>query len=412
MPEEPKRTVRMKILFLTKLLPHPLGISGSIIIYNRIRYLVECGHEVSLLSFMRPEDEPHVEKVRSLVKELEWIPAPQAESPLKRFAYQLFSTMPSPFREMSSWAMLRRVGEIVERSRVHVVIAEFSAMGQYVYRNPYLPAVRRIISCHECCTKAWATAIRFHRWSPSGLMKQIGIGQVQQYEFAMYRNADHVLVLTPQERHVLLGYAPNLRITVVPHGVDVNYYSAARADKREECLLFVGYYFNESNRDAVHWFVRTVWPRLKAERPHLTFYIVGRGVTPAIRDLAQRDPRIIVTGEVQDIRPYLARAKVFICPIRIGSGFRAKILEAMASGVPVVSTSLGAEGIPSGGGETILLADTPGQMLSCIRLLLMDQSLREAMAAKARDMVAKRFAGENGLAALNRVVHEVVGGQD
>ena len=402
----------MKILFLTKLLPHPLGISGSIIIYNRIRYLVECGHQVSLLSFMRPEDEPYVEGIRALVTELELLPAPQAESLLKRLAYQLFSTIPSPFREMRSWAMRRRVGEMVERAHVHVVIAEFSAMGQYLYRNPYLPAVRRIISCHECCTKAFVTAIRFHRWSFAGLMKQIGLNQVQQYEFAMYHNVDHVLVLTPQERYVLLNYAPNLRVTVVPHGVDVSYYSPVPVVEREASLIFVGYYFNESNRDAVHWFVRTVWPQLKKKHPQLKFYIVGRGATSSIRKLARRDPQIVVTGEVQDIRPYLARAKVFICPIRIGSGFRAKILEAMASGVPVVSTALGAEGIPAGGGETLLLADTPGQMLKCIRLLLVDADLGATMTAQARELVVNRFARKNGIAALNRVVSDVVAGRD
>ncbi|MFA5043204.1 MAG: glycosyltransferase [Kiritimatiellia bacterium] len=402
----------MKILFLTKLLPNPLGISGSIIIYNRIRYLVECGHQVSLLSFVRPEDEPYVAAIRPLVAELELLPAPQAESPLKRFAYQLFSTIPSPFREMRAWTMRHRVGEMVERAHVHVVIAEFSAMGQYLYRNPYLPAVRRIISCHECCTKALAMAIRFHRWSPAGLMKQAGFSQVQRYEFAMYHNADHILVLTSQERHVLLNYAPNLRVTVVPHGVDVNYYSLSPMAGREESLIFVGYYFNESNRDAVHWFVRTVWPQLKKTRPQLRFYIVGRGATSSIRDLARHDPQIVVTGEVQDIRPYLARARVFICPIRMGSGFRAKILEAMASGVPVVSTSLGAEGIPSGGGETLLLADTPAQMLRCVRLLLMDAEMGANMAAKARELVVNRFARKNGMDALNRVVNDVVAGRD
>lgn len=402
----------MKILFLTKLLPHPLGISGSIIIYNRIRYLVECGHQVSLLSFMRPEDEPYVEWIRALVTELKLIPAPQAESSLKRLAYQLFSTTPSPFREMRSWAMQRYVGEMVERTHAHVVIAEFSAMGQYLYRNPYLPAVRRIISCHECCTKAFATAIRFHRWSPDGLMKRIGINQVQRYEFEMYRNVDHVLVLTPQERYILLNYAPNLRVTVVPHGVDVNYYSSGPVAEREESLIFVGYYFNESNRDAVHWFVHTVWPQLKKARPQLKFYIVGRGATASIRDLERRDPQIVVTGEVQDIRPYLAKAGVFICPIRIGSGFRAKILEAMASGIPVVSTSLGAEGISAGGDETLLLADTPGQMLKCIRLLLADKDLCTAMAVKAREWVVNRFARKNGLDTLNRVVNDVVAGGD
>ncbi|MDO9542780.1 MAG: glycosyltransferase, partial [Kiritimatiellia bacterium] len=158
--------------------------------------------------------------------------------------------------------------------------------------------------------------------------------------------------------------------------------------------------------------VARCWPQLKKTRPQRKCYIVGRGATSAIRDLARRDPQIVVTGEVRDIRPYLARARVSICPVRIGSGFRAKILEAMASGVPVVSTSLGAEGIPSGSGETLLLADTPGQMLKCIRLLLTDASLCAAMAAKARELVINRFAPENGRAALNRVIGDVVAGRD
>ncbi len=402
----------MKILFLTKLLPHPLGISGSIIIFNRIRYLVECGHEVSLLSFVCPEDEPYVEEIRPLVTELDLIPAPQAESPFKRMAYQFFSMMPSPFREMRSWAMRYRLGEMVERTRVHMVIAEFSVMGQYLYHNPYLPAVRRIISCHECCTKAMETAIRLHRWSSAGLIQRMNLHQVQQYEFSLYRNVDHVLVLTPQERYVLLNYAPNLRVTVVPHGVDVNYFLPPPPSERELSLVFVGYYNNESNRDAVRWFVRTVWPQLKKSYPSIKFYVVGRGATASIRDLALHDPQIVVTGEVQDIRPYLARARVFICPIRIGSGFRPKILEAMASGLPVVTTSLGAEGIPSGGGETLLLADTSEQMVKCIRLLLMDAELGKAMAAKARELVVNRFARRNGIEALNRVVNEVIERRD
>ena len=398
----------MKILFVSRLFPHSHGISGSLIIYNRIRFLVECGHKVGLISFVRPTDKQYVSEIKPLLQEMELLPAPQTTQPLKRVLYPIFSSVPAPFHVMRSSTMRRKVGEMIEKSHYHVAIAEFSAMGQYLYRNPCLPAVRRIVSCHECCTTAYLKAIYFHGWTPRGLAKRIIFNYVKRYEFSMYNNMDHILVLTPQERYALLKYAPNLRISVVPHGVDVTYYLPAPSEATEENILFVGYYPNEANRDAVIWFVRTVWPRLKKQYPNLKFYVVGRGPTPAIWELGRRDSRIIVTGEVDDIRPYLAKARVFICPVRMGSGFRAKLLEAMASGIPVVSTSLGAEGIPAWGGDTLFLADTPRQMLKCISLLLSDKCLRQSMAKNARELVKNRFSRKHGITVLENIIHDVV----
>lgn len=406
--EELRKSPPMKILFITPVLPHPQGISGSMIIYYRLRYLVEHGHQVGLASFVTPAEEPLRNDLRSLVSSGTYLPTPKMQPWIRRLGSLFFSAMPSPFREMRSRAMARVVGEMVEREHYQVAIAEFSVMGQYFRHNPFLPAVRRIVSCHECCFKSYNTAIRYHGYAPSGIIKRIGIRQVRKFEFDIYRQADHVLVLTPTERFLLLQQAPNLRITVVPHGVDVNYYTPSPEAERVDSLLFIGYYHNESNRDAVCWFARTVWPELKKLFPHLLFYVVGRGATDSIKDLARRDPQIIVTGEVADLRPYLAKARVFICPVRMGSGFRAKILDAMASGVPVVATSLGAEGIPANGGETLMLADTPDQMLSCINLLLSDASLRAGMAAKARDLVVRRFAREEQLTGLDQVLEGVV----
>ncbi len=390
---------RMKLLFLTRLVPQARGISGSIIIYNRLRYLAQRGHEVSVLSFAEPGEVSAAEALRPWVRTLDLVPAPLAS-----WRARFFSTRPSPFRELYSRAMACRLGDLVSRERHHAVLAEYSVMGQYLYWNPYLPAVRRLVSCHECCTKAYATVIRLNRWTPAGLAKRIGFNGVREFEFAMYRNMDHILVLTPQERRVLLRYAPNLRISVVPHGVDTSYFTPTPDAGREECLLFVGYYHNESNRDAVRWFGRTVWPRLRKEYPQLRFFVVGRGAQPSLIEWARRDPRVVMTGEVDDVRPYLARARVFICPIRIGSGFRAKILEALAAGVPVVSTSLGAEGIAENADDALLLADTPERMLSGIRLLLSDSRLRAAMGAKARALAVRRFDRDRGLAELDDVL--------
>jgi glycosyltransferase involved in cell wall biosynthesis len=226
----------------------------------------------------------------------------------------------------------------------------------------------------------------------------------------MYRSADSVLVLTAQERFVLQRYDPHLRVNVIPCGVDTRYFRPAK-DGTEECLLFTGHYESEPNRDAVLWFADRVWPIVKKQRPMLKFFVVGPGVVPEIRDLMKRDPSIVVTGEVEDVRPYMQKARVFLCPVRLGSGLRVKILEAMAAGVPVVSTTLGAEGIPLHTGENALLADTPELMAENILHLLEDEVLRSSIVRQARTLMEDRFAWDRGIDMLEDVLDGVVAGR-
>jgi glycosyltransferase involved in cell wall biosynthesis len=164
----------------------------------------------------------------------------------------------------------------------------------------------------------------------------------------------------------------------------------------------------EANRDAVLWFATRIWPLVRAHHPGVRFHVVGPSVTPMLRDLARRDPSIVVTGEVDDLRPYLHRAQVFVCPVRIGSGLRVKVLEAMAAGVPVVTTSLGAEGIPIQPGDTCLIADQPPMMASYISLLLQDELLRVSMARQARQLVADRFAWDRCTDLLEAVLRDTL----
>ena len=234
---------------------------------------------------------------------------------------------------------------------------------------------------------------------------------LERYEFAMYRCADRILVLTPEERYGLLGHAPDLRINVIPSGVDTDYYQPTDPGSREQALVFTGNYNDEPNCDAVMWFCHTVWPRLKSRYPDLTFYVVGPRPTSGMLDLARKDPRIIVTGEVDDIRPYLARARVFVCPNRLGSGMRGKILQAMAAGIPVVSTSLGAEGISIQMGDSGFLADKPRIMAQYIDLLLSDPALHASIMRHARVMVVDRFSWDRGIDLLENALHEVVEGR-
>lgn len=144
-----------------------------------------------------------------------------------------------------------------------------------------------------------------------------------------------------------------------------------------------------ANIEAVRWFVRETWPAIAARNPELRFVIVGRSPAPEVRALASE--RVIVTGTVDDVRPYYTGALAAIVPLRVGSGTRTKILEAMAAGVPVISTRLGVEGIEAVHGTDLLLADIPSEMAAAVRELAASAALHTRMREAARRFVLSRY---------------------
>lgn len=398
----------MRILFLASALPSPVSVSGFIVIYERIRHLVLRKHEVGLACFVPANTEFHEEpEIASMLFELETVPLPRRSA--ARIAFDPFaSTVPAAFRTLSCKAMQMVAGEMVRRSSYDVVIAEFSQMGQYLHRNPYLPPVRRIISCHSCYTTSAKNQLKVQHGIFSKLATVLSLPALERYEFDMYRNADHVVVLTPEERQDLHHYDPSLRISISPYGVDTNHYKPNAAVRREQAIVFTGDYSHLANQDAVLWFVRSVWPALRTRYPDLRFYVVGRGPTRDLMDLARKDSRIVVTGEVEDLSDYLAKAAAFICPIRMGKGQRGKVLQAMAAGVPVVSTSLAAEGISAQSGHNILLADTPHTMSESICLLLDEAALSTAIAERGRQLATTKYSWPRCVDRLEEALHKVV----
>ncbi|NCC50707.1 MAG: glycosyltransferase [Spartobacteria bacterium] len=399
----------MRLLFLTSKLPHPQVAGGHVIVYQRIARLAQKGHEIGVLAFEGPGDRERTEMMGTRLLEIELVAPPAKRSWPRRLFDYFFSRVPPMYLPLRSEAMAKKLGEMVYRSRYDAVIAEFSVMGQYLYCNPYLSAVRRLISCHRSDIVTYRTSRSVRGFSLALLRDWMQMKGLSKYEFSMYRAADRVLVLTPQERYNLLEHAPNLMTSVIPSGVDTRFFRPAKEQPTEagEHILFTGYYCDTPNEDAVLWFCRQVWPRLRAERPHLNFLVVGPEPTPAMRDIAAKDPRIIITGMVDDLRAYLARAQVFVCPVRLGSGMRGKILEAMAAGVPVVSTSLGVEGIPAQIGNNCFLADTPDIMAQYISLLLDDAPLRQSIAQHAREMVSERFSWRHSIESLEKVLRNI-----
>lgn len=397
----------MNILFVCKTLPHEKVIGGPIIIYNRVR-LLSREHQVSLLTFCSEEERRFIPSVEEYCQDCVAVPFPPPSGPARKVRDFLFSPVPPYFLLNYHPAMYARLREMVGRHSYDVVISEYSMVAQYLYRNPDLEGIKRVMSVHECYYLARKKALQVQGpFSKEGSSALFYLKGLKKYEFDVYADADKVLVLTPEGRAELEAVRPGLNISVVPHGVDIEQFCEPEGCVKEEAVMFLGNYPHDPNRDAVIWFSEHAWPLIKQEVPGVKFYVVGKDPTPDLEDLARRDPSVIVTGTVEDVRPYFERSKVFVCPVRIGGGFRGKVLEAMAMGLPVVSTTLGAEGVPAVDGDQMFISDDPAAFAGKVVELLRDQELCGRVGKQARRMVEEKFSWEKGVEILESVLRDV-----
>ena len=399
----------MKILFVPKELPHGKVIGGPIIVYNRIKYLSRR-HRIGLASFIREEDRQYLGTLEPYLSELELMAYPPPRNIFQRMGEFFVSEVPPYMCNTKSSEMRDTVARMTQRSNYDVVIAEYSVMGQYLYSNPGLnPRTKRIISCHECYTIARKKVLDLYGiFSIRGLEAVLELYRLEMYEFAMYQDVDKIITLTPQEREGLLRYAPDLAVDVVPHGVDTEKFAPVSPEEQETSVAFLGNYPHDPNRDAVMHFIQDIWPYLKKALPGIKFYVIGRDPTPDILAAANGDRDIVVTGTVEDVRDYLGKAKVFVAPVRLGKGFRGKILEAMAMAIPVVTTSLGAEGIPAEDVNSIVIANDPKTFFDRVVRLFKDDELYERLSQNSRQLVEKRFSWEKGIDILEQVLEKTV----
>lgn len=219
--------------------------------------------------------------------------------------------------------------------------------------------------------------------------------RMRAFEGDVCRRAARVIAVSENDASAIAGRF-GVACASVPTGVDVDAFSRppTGVEEQGEGLVFIGSMDWMPNIDGMVWFVQEVLPLIRARRPAMPVTIVGRRPPPAIRALTASDPHLHITGTVPDVRPHLWNAAVSIVPLRIGGGTRIKIYEAMAAGVPVVSTTIGAEGLDVADGLTIALADTPEEFARRCLELAADATIAAKIGRAAREMVAARYSWE------------------
>jgi glycosyltransferase involved in cell wall biosynthesis len=201
-----------------------------------------------------------------------------------------------------------------------------------------------------------------------------------------------VLAVSAADAAALRELVPDLPVTVVPNGIDTTTYKPTEqaGETEPRTLVFTGTMDFRPNVDAVLWFARQVLPRVREQAPDARFLIVGQRPHRRLDEL-RADPAITLTGRVDDVRPYIARAAAYVAPLRIGGGTRLKLLEAMAMGKAIVSTRLGAEGYPVSDRQQLMLADAPDEFAAAVVNLLREPRRREALGQTARAFVEQKY---------------------
>jgi glycosyltransferase involved in cell wall biosynthesis len=216
--------------------------------------------------------------------------------------------------------------------------------------------------------------------------------KMQTFERDACRRFDAVVAVSPEDRAVMQRDYGIENVYDIPTGVDIEFFRPSGAAVAEDhSLVFTGSMDWLPNEDAIRYFTERIMPLVKQALPGAKLTVVGRNPSPGLIALSKSDTSIVVTGRVDDVRPYMERAAAYVVPLRIGGGTRLKIFEAMAMGKPVISTSIGAEGLPVRDGVELLLADTAEAFAGSVVAVLSDRALATRLGEQAAAEVRRRF---------------------
>ena len=250
-----------------------------------------------------------------------------------------------------------------------------------------------------------------HYETQSGLHRAYFYGQWRKmldYERKACSRFDAVVAVSKADRDFFLNQFGIDNVYDVPTGVDIDYFHPFKVPSRPFELVFTGSMDWLPNVDGIRYFVLEILPLIAAEIPDVSLNVVGRNPSASVRSLAENNRRVCVTGGVPDVRPYLASGAVYVVPLRVGGGTRLKIFEAMAMGKPVVSTSIGAEGLPLRPDQEIFLADQPEEFARAVVRLLRNRRLAEQIGLQSRRLMEERFGWDNAADSFAMICEEVV----
>lgn len=406
----------MHILFLTQIVPYPPDAGPKVKTWNVIRYLVGLGHQLTLATFVRPEEQEYLAVLEDICHQV--FPVPIQRSRIKDIGYFLrgmVSGRPFLIERDDLQEMRSVVQNVLAHQHVDVIHADQLTMAQFAlnrrsqrletrvnsnrqedkYHQPYL-----IFDAHNA---VWTILERMAQKFPKYLrpLAAFEVSKVRRYEGKIVAEFDHTFAVTELDRESLISAARSAldgtsfeadQISVVPIAVDTSHISPINLEEHSTSILTLGTLHYPPNADGIRWFFEQVFPIIKESIPGAHLTIIGKNPPQDfIRFAGQNPDSVAVTGYVPDLLPYLQQCAVLVIPVRTGGGMRVRILEGLAYGQAIVTTTVGLEGIEAQPGKEVLVADTPQEFANAVINLLENFKMRFEIARRGRLLVEKRY---------------------
>lgn len=397
----------MNVLFLSPWLPWP-PFGGALIRILETLRVVSQRHRVTLLTLLRdPEQAQHVNELAPLCdRVITTVLSDDTLPVVARLSAGLTHGRPLIQSMHYDSTMAGHVSRLTSQNRYDIIHVEFSFMAPYLDWVSPSSQARTVLVMHNVESLRFRRELRFAKGARRLALLTDHL-LFKTWEENVLRRFDGIVAVSPLEQRWIQEQAPGAATELLPNGVNVEQFSPVAAADPSRTMLFTGLMNYPPNIDAVVWFCDSVLPIVHRTHPEVEFTIVGDKPARSVLALGAR-PRVTITGRVPDVRPYLADCLGLIVPVRSGAGTRLKILEAMAMRRPVVSTSLGAEGLDVAHGRNILLGDTPEELAAHIISLIEHPDLADRLGNSGRSLVQADYDWSACLAGLEDLYQALV----
>lgn len=387
------------ILLVSRCPPFPLHLGDRLIIWHLARELSQRGYIIDLLALYDRDDDPgqvdayrayfrHIELYRELPRD--------AVAYLRRLVDRSARFADSAERSFCP-PLWRAIADYLSRYDYDLVHC-FGSVSVYEYQ-PLFGDRPNVITPYESHALYLQSAAAQGSWSA-----RLRLPLVRRFERFMFTPFDRTVVISAADRSLLLDLNPALQIEVIPNGIERERFRPREVKRDPGTLLFVGNYDYAPNQDAARILAEQVLPLVRQALPEARLQLVGANPPGWLRDLA--GDHIEVSGRVPDVAPYLARASVFVCPLRIGAGLKNKVLEALAMGIPVAATPLSLDGIAVRDGDSALVAGVDDIAAKTIALLG-DPALRERLSRGGRALIEAQYSWEQTASSYEQLYEEI-----
>lgn len=388
-----EKNTRLRILWIARTCPYPANDGEKLRVFNLLKTLSQLHDLTVIYRAIEAEEEAGATELRKFCKGVYGVRVPRPRGAVEKLRWMLpflFSRYPLALCTVFFRPIAHQLAQLARSERYDIVQVEHSSLSIYRDHVDFAGDPATVLTMHNIDYLRNERVLRNTPWGAAKLYHWLNQRRFKRWELGVLARYDQVIAMSEVDREVLETDVAGLPVQVVPNGVDATAIPFAPAAAGTNTIIFVASMDSEANHDGAMFFLQEVWPLLKRQRPDTVLKLVGRGPNAELR-AADNGNDVIVTGKVDDVLKFYREAAVAIVPLRSGGGTRLKILEAMAAGTAVVSTTIGCEGLEVGHERDILIADEPAALAEAIRHVLDDEPARAALVHAARELVETRY---------------------